>query len=146
MVRQTWIQNLQEYWEWLEEVIRDSGGFLVNRPFIEPQAIWDDDSDGRPEDWHVLDVRNHLLLFYNGRFMKFELTVAGDLSVVEYAFHYAEVDGDLIWRACKNDHRIDQLGSETHVHISRDDIAVASAEVDLEDAIEAARRGRVPGL
>ncbi|MGH8943196.1 MAG: hypothetical protein ACRDWF_10300 [Acidimicrobiia bacterium] len=63
-----------------------------------------------------------------------------------YEYHHAIIGGRMIWRACKNEHRVEQLQSPTHVHIARDDIAIASAEVDFAEVLRAVRNRVPPGL
>ncbi|MGH3667945.1 MAG: hypothetical protein ACRDU7_06610 [Acidimicrobiia bacterium] len=41
---------------------------------------------------------------------------------------------------------MEQLQSPTHVHIARDDIAIASAEVDFAEVLRAVRNRVPPGL
>lgn len=120
-----------------------SGGFLVNRTEVQPLAVDDEEEGGDP--LRLLIVSNHILNFYDGKFLNFGLTVTQELETLDYAYHYAEIGGRLIWRACMNDHQINILGSMTHVHVGRDDISIVTDEVDFDDIVESVRTGRVPG-
>ena len=107
-------------------------------------AFFEDSDD--PDDWAVMRIPEHRLIF-GDMYLKFDITIDADLEMIDYAFHHAVIgSGLLIWRACKNEHRIDVTGSPCHVHINRDDNVQVSAEVDLQDAIRAVQQRQIPGI
>jgi hypothetical protein len=147
-LRPHWVREPWRYWEWLDRLVTESGGFLAGQDVIAPEIVTTDDEepDSDGTNWDLLVVFPHILNFYDGRFLKFETTVNADLNQINYAYHYGEIGGDIIWRACMNDHRIDEIGSSTHLHLSREDNVMASGEVDLDDAIKAIHNRRPPGI
>src|SRR5690606_12394541 len=98
-----------------------------------------------PDEWPIMRIPDHTLVFGN-TFLTFDITITNDLEIIDYSFHHAWIGGKLIWRACKNDHRVDETGSLCHVHVNEDELVFPSNEVDLEDAIRAVQERTVPGL
>lgn len=141
-----WIPDLYAYWQWLERQVRESGGYLAARDYLQPDAYYPTED---PDDTHieVLDIRDHRLIFYSGHFLKFTITANSDLEVIFYEYHFAEIGGErpTIWRACKNGHREEQLDSATHVHVGEETV-LPSGEVDFDEAIQAVHDRIPPGL
>jgi len=118
----------------------------MKRQAIEPSAVYESE-DPDSTDLSVLDIKDHMVVFYDGHFLKFDITINENLDLVFYAFHHAAIGGTpMMWRACKNDHRVDVLGSQCHVHIGTDDHVLPAREIDLDGAIQAVQDRTVPGL
>jgi hypothetical protein len=118
----------------------------MKRQAIEPSAVYESE-DPDSTDLSVLDIKDHMVVFYDGHFLKFDITINENLDLVFYAFHHAAIGGTpMMRRACKNDHRVGVLGSQCHVHIGTDDHVLPAREIDLDGAIQAVHDRTVPGL
>jgi hypothetical protein len=138
-----WVTSVEQYADWLGQVIDQSGGipephYLIAdiAPLVEHLGLGVD---------HPMVIDRHELLFPSNGALTFRLIVVEhltlDLDLVDieqtwYTYHFRTEDERLVFRYCKHD---DHHGlGECHVHLprGRGERVVASQEVDLADVVE----------
>jgi hypothetical protein len=105
------VQTLEDYWHWLDSLIGGSGGYLEPVPYLEVELL------ERWGDFVGLTVPRQRLVFHDGTFLSFEMTVAkDDLEPVDYSFHFQHEDGRFRWRKDRHDGHERELGCREHIH------------------------------
>ncbi len=136
-----WIEGLDDYWLWLEEVLEGSGGYLHDDSLA--VDLISDGDEGLPV---ALVVHKHRLQYHDGSYLDFHLSVGSDLEPIAYSFHYARSDNKIVWRLDKHRGHEAEDGTDTHAH--RDDggggeYREPHGVVDLGDAIELIRKDQL---
>lgn len=138
-----WVRTLDDYWVWINRTVENSGGQLVFGQQVEADLI--EGADGKVVG---LRVPSHALAFAAGSILNFSMVVGEDLTEVDYSFNNRDSAGRLMWRACRNDHYLNILETDYHVHLPGEfeaEAVLPHKHIDLEDAIEAIHAGNIPG-
>ncbi len=126
------MRTLDDYWGWLQVLIDESGGFLVN-DYLDVQLL------GSNEDTPTgLFVHDQRLQFWDESFMEFTLTINADLEQTFYNFHYQDGRNELIFRKDMHPGHEDEVGGLTHIHDNPGDPDAVRAyeEVDLHEVLQ----------
>jgi hypothetical protein len=137
-----WIGDPDSFWHWLHSTIEDSGGILLAG--IPVQAGFVELDDGNVAG---LIVPTQSLVFGASTVLTFSMVVDEAANETEYSFHHGELGGDMLWRACRNDHYLTLIGSEFHLHLPGEfgvEAVLAHRQIDIGDAIDAIHHERVP--
>jgi hypothetical protein len=86
------VRDLPGYWDWLDRLVIESGGYLdlpalTARPLVR--------RDGSLAGVTVETQRVH---FHDGTFLSFHVVATDDFQLESYSFHFQFDDGRLIWR------------------------------------------------
>jgi hypothetical protein len=111
-MRPRWVRSLDDYWSWFSEQLAYSGGQLEDDSLI-AEVVEDPDTKQR----QTLILGQQRLTFSDGSWLDFTLVVNQDLEVVDYSFHYATSDNELIWRLDRHEGHQDML---SHMHLPPD--------------------------
>jgi len=126
-----WVQNLDDYWKWLESELSSSGGSLNEDLVV--QMI------ESPFDPRVLLIEQQRLTFPDGQYLDFTLAVTGDLNALDYNFHFADANDRLIWRYDKHIGHEAEFGTDTHLHVGHEDHREAAGVVEMDQVLKLIR-------
>lgn len=129
-----WIDSLGRFHIWIEKLIDESGGYLVN-DYLDVQTLGPFESSPVGLLFH-----NQRLRFWDGTFLEFTILIDAGLEQIDYKFHYQGRDQEFIWRKDKHEGH-DEIGL-THIHDVPNDPAHCRPypEVNLQEALEQVRR------
>lgn len=127
-----WVSGFQEYWVWLEKLLDESGGYLVN-DYLDVQLLGPDLDD--PDGLLIHDQR---LRFWDESFLEFTIVVNESLEAATYNFHYQDREGVQIWRKDKHEGHEEEARGLAHIHDDPGDPDAARAyeEVDLDEVLK----------
>lgn len=112
-MRPGWVQNLDDYWRWVESLIEGSGGFLSSA-YLGVELVETELGSGQPL---ALIVHDHTLWYHDGSYLRFQFGVNVDLELTGYNFHYARGDDSIVWRLDKHRRHEEDDGTDSHIHL-----------------------------
>ena len=127
-MRPRWVRSLDDYWSWFSEQLASCGGQLEDDDSLIAEVVEDPDTKERL----TLILGRQRLIFHDGSWLEFSLVVNRDLEAVDYHFHYAASDGQLIWRLDRHRGHDDML---THIHLPNDR-REPYEEVEIDDVLD----------
>jgi hypothetical protein len=127
-MRPRWVRSLDDYWSWFSEQLASCGGQLEEDDSLIAQIVEDPDTKERL----TLVLGRQRLIFHDGNWLEFSLVVNQDLEVVEYNFHYAASDDQLIWRLDRHGGHDDMLA---HIHLPPNR-REPHEEVEIDDVLD----------
>jgi hypothetical protein len=140
-VRPQWVQFLDDYWRWIEQLIEGSGAELSNA-YLAVQIVEDHPGSGNPD---ALMVEQQRLTYPDGSYLEFDLSIGSDLDSIDYSFHYARANNAVVWRLDKHIGHEDEDGVDTHIHVGPDERRTPHDEVDLADVLDRVRADQSGG-
>lgn len=128
------VRTLDDYWNWLDQLIAQSGGWLDEAVlFVYP--IESDDPFAEEGDYVGLFIPAQRIAFGDGSHLQIRMVVDEDLVLTEYSFHYQQKDGRLIWRKCNHAGHPDVGLVHIHRHPDNEHRAEQFKDVNLEEVI-----------
>lgn len=125
-----WVRELPEYWDWLDRLVIESGGYLDHPALVVRPLVRRDGS------WAGVIVETQRVHFHDGTFLSFHVVATDDFQLDSYSFHLQFDDDRLIWRK-DNSPGHDELGQLEHIHReSEEKESEPFPEVDLEEALD----------
>jgi hypothetical protein len=134
-VRPGWVETLDDYTVWLEQVLETCTGHL-EEPYLPVERILEDAND---EDSRcvLLLVDRHRWRFYDGSYLSCEYSIDEDLEPVRYSFHYARWNDEVVWRYDKHHGHEREDGTDVHVHRGPDERREAlDRPTDLDEVLQ----------
>ena len=117
MGRPPHVDDLEEYWLWVETALQATGGYFEHGPYFRVQLLIDDFTN----ETIGLSIPQHRMFFHDGTFLEFDLVIDEDFLPTEYSFHFQHIDGPMIWRKDLHPGHEEELGTEAHIHKNPDD-------------------------
>ncbi len=133
-MRPGWVHSFYDYWVWAERLLEQTGGWLDDAFLAVDVLLEDEDDQASPP--LALHIQRQRLHFPDGSYLSFALAVNDDLEAIDYSFHYALANDEIVWRYDKHLGHEDEDGGDTHVHLGPDERRRPYREVGLGEVLE----------
>ena len=125
------IKTAFDYIDWIADVIEEAGAVPVAPDYLDYDTF---EVDEDVIEAHIGPQEIHF--FDDGTRLSVDIWVDADGEVEQYELHYMHDDGAGICRLCLSDNHITDVGQRSHMHPGGQKKAVASDELDFDEAVK----------